>query len=84
MNDDEPPAGLSCNPTMQQLYDYLGGDLSDPVMSEFRSHLQLCPGCDDVFHFHQGLLHMVGSSCREEIPAELRRKLRESITRLFP
>jgi mycothiol system anti-sigma-R factor len=83
MDHDEPPTGISCNPTIEQLYDFMGGNLNDVKMSQFNSHLQLCPGCDDVFHFHQGLLNMLGSSCREEIPAELRQRLLDSITKLF-
>jgi mycothiol system anti-sigma-R factor len=83
MNDDEPPAGFTCNPSIEQLYDYMGGNLSEPKMSQFNTHLQLCSGCDDVFHFHQGLLTLLGNSCREELPLELRQRLLDSITRLF-
>ncbi len=84
--DEEPSSitpSINCNPTIEQLYDYMGGNLADTKMSEFGTHLALCPGCDDVFHFHQGLLNMLSSSCREEMPPELRQKLLDSITRLF-
>ena len=81
--DDESQAPLSCNPTLQELYDYLGGNLSESQRAQVQSHVVGCPGCDDVLHFHQGLISMIGSSCRSELPPEVRRRVLDSITKLF-
>ena len=82
--DTDPDAhpSWSCNPTLEELYHYIDGRLTEPQRSQFQSHLQLCTGCDDVVHFHLGLRSMLGS-CREEMPPEVRQRLLDSITKLF-
>jgi mycothiol system anti-sigma-R factor len=84
-----PPLGgaalgaLSCNPTLQQLYDFLDGRLDETEKSLLQSHFKMCTGCDDVFHFHAQLRTMIGVRCREEMPADVRQRLLDSITKLF-
>ncbi|MDH3300380.1 MAG: zf-HC2 domain-containing protein [Acidimicrobiia bacterium] len=79
---DEPTPTWSCNPTLEELYTYIDDRLGEPQRSQFQSHLQFCTGCDDIVHFHVGLKSMLGS-CREEMPAEVRQRLLDSITKLF-
>ncbi len=78
----EPIPTWTCNPSLEELYRYIDGRLAEPQRSEVRSHLQLCPGCDDVVHFHLGLRSMLGC-CREDMPPEVRQRLIDSITKLF-
>lgn len=81
-DDSEPATTWTCNPTLEDLYHYIDGRLTEPQHSQVRSHLQLCTGCDDVVHFHLGLKTMLGS-CREDMPPEVRQRLLDSITKLF-
>jgi len=81
-DEPEPECSVSCDPTIEELYSYIDGYLGEPRKTEFKSHLETCTGCDDVYHFHIGLRSMLGS-CREEMPADVRRRLLDSITKLF-
>lgn len=82
IDPEDPDPTLQCNPTLEELYQYIDGHLGEPRLSQFASHFQQCTGCDDVLHFHLGLKSMLGS-CREEMPPEVRQRLLDSITKLF-
>lgn len=73
---------LTCDPTAEELYHYIDGYLTEPRRSELRTHIETCPGCEDVYHFQLGLRTMLGS-CREELPPEVKQRLLESISKLF-
>lgn len=79
---DQPKPTWTCNPTLEELYGYIDNQFGEPRQTEFRSHLQMCTGCDDVVHFHLGLRSMLGS-CREDMPPEVKERLLNSITKLF-
>jgi len=79
---DDPKLTWTCNPTLDELYRYIDNQVDEPQQSEFKSHLSMCTGCDDIVHFHLGLRSMLGS-CREEMPPEVRQRLLDSITKLF-
>ncbi len=81
--DNESDRPFSCNPTVEELYNYIDGYLDDSQRAEFRSHLQRCNGCDDVYHFEVGLRSFIGSRVRQVMPPDARRRIMDSLENLF-
>ncbi len=81
-DSDEPDPTWRCDPTLEEVYRFISGRVSETEQSEFHHHLEDCPGCDDILHFHRSLRTMMGS-CREDMPPDVRQRLLDSITKLF-
>ena len=67
---------MDCTEVVQQLWDYLDGELTDDRMTAIRAHLKACKGCFPHFDFEQAFLEAVRRSKEEHAaPEELRRKV---------
>lgn len=70
---------MDCSEAIHQIYHYLDGELTDDKRSAIAHHLDLCPPCADGFDFEQELRVLIARKCRDDVPADLRRKIAEAI-----
>jgi anti-sigma factor (TIGR02949 family) len=72
MSDQSPAApgpvplkgGIDCRAALDQLWDYLDGELSPERMESVRTHLALCARCYPEHDFEKAFLDAVGN-CRK-------------------
>ncbi len=68
----EVPAGfLDCDQTIERLYSYLDGELTEERRVEIRRHLDLCGPCVGIFGFEAELRKVIASRCKDHVPDEL-------------
>ena len=71
---------MDCDGCLERLYSYLDRELSPVEVTEVRSHLDDCGGCEESFVIEERFLAKVRDSCHEDqAPAELRTRI---VTRL--
>jgi mycothiol system anti-sigma-R factor len=81
----EPPAGfVGCDETIEKLYFYLDGELTEQRRIEIARHLDLCGPCVGAYGFEQEVRRMLANRCQDRVPDALRervaRALREEST----
>lgn len=79
------PPGLGpmgCQPSLEEIYQYMDGYLDEAGQAKISSHLHNCGGCDDFYHFHTGLRDLLGLRCRSELPSDLPQRVFRAITEL--
>ena len=79
------PAGfVSCDETIERLYFYLDGELTEQRRIEIARHLDLCGPCVGAYGFEQEVRRMLANRCQDRVPDALRervaRALREEST----
>jgi mycothiol system anti-sigma-R factor len=78
---DEPHAE-ECVESLESLYVFLDGELTAERRTAIRSHLDGCLDCYGAYDFEAELRLVVSTSCREEVPDELRARVAEALHRL--
>jgi mycothiol system anti-sigma-R factor len=73
-------SGVDCNETIERLYHYLDGELTDERRVEIRRHLDECSPCLDAFDFEAELRVVIASRCKDHVPEELRRRVHDALT----
>ncbi len=68
-----------CNKTLQELYQYLDGDLTDDDRSHIQHHLDDCSPCLEAFDFEAELRQVVRNRCVDHVPDSLRARIAEAI-----
>ncbi len=69
---EEPLAGfVGCDETIERLYTYLDGDLTEQRRLEITRHLDLCGPCVGAYGFEAELRKVIASRCRDHVPEEL-------------
>lgn len=77
---------LSCDVSSEAVYRMMDGyfDGVDSGMKQvMSSHMDDCDCCTEVFQFQLRLRSVIGSGCREELPADVRQRVLDSINQLF-
>lgn len=71
---------MDCADCLERLYAYLDRELNPDEVTEVRTHLDDCGGCDDNFVIEERFLARVRDCCAEDkAPVELRTRI---VTRL--
>ncbi len=70
---------MDCDKAIYRVYHYLDGELTVWRRWTIKRHLHNCPPCSHGFDFEVELRQVVSSKCRDEAPAELRRRIAEAI-----
>jgi anti-sigma factor (TIGR02949 family) len=74
-----PPGGIDCEGVMQQLYEYIDGELDEETVEKIRKHLKLCKECYPHYDFERAFLSFLSDHGRTGAPPELRRKIFASL-----
>lgn len=68
----EPPAGfVGCDETIERLYVYLDGELTEERRTEIARHLDLCGPCVRAYGFEAELRKVIASRCKDRVPDSL-------------
>jgi len=70
---------VDCNETIERLYIYLDGELTDERRIEIKRHLDDCPPCLDAFDFEAELRQVIADRCKDRVPEALRRRIHEAL-----
>lgn len=73
---------LDCNAVMQQLWDYLDGELSEERREAIAEHLKMCNHCFPAFEFEAAFLKALAAA-RQDSPdtGALRERVLEALRR---
>ena len=72
-------SGVDCNETIERLYHYLDGELTEERRVEIRRHLDECSPCLDAFDFEAELRVVIASRCKDHVPEALRRRVHDAL-----
>ena len=78
MGPQEPE--VDCNGTIERLYHYLDGELTDERRSEIQQHLDDCGPCLGAFDFEADLRTLIANRCKDHVPDSLRQRVHDAIT----
>jgi mycothiol system anti-sigma-R factor len=62
---------LDCDETIERLYFYLDGELTEERRVEIRRHLDLCGPCVQAFGFETELRKVIANRCKDHVPDSL-------------
>ena len=72
-------AGADCEETIERLYHYLDGELTDERRADISRHLDECSPCLDAYDFEAELRHVIAHRCRDHVPETLLARVREAL-----
>jgi mycothiol system anti-sigma-R factor len=83
-SDPVPPVGgvagfVDCNETIERLYSYLDGELTDERRVEIARHLDMCGPCVDAFGFEAELRKVIANRCRDHVPDSLLQRVAQAL-----
>src|SRR5471030_782431 len=68
----EPPAFFfGCAETIERLYFYLDGELTEQRRIEITRHLDLCGPCVRAYGFDAQLRKVISTRCKDRVPDDL-------------
>jgi mycothiol system anti-sigma-R factor len=68
-------SGADCSDSIERLYHYLDGELTDERRAEIKRHLDECPPCGHAFDFESELRVVIASRCKDRVPDALRERI---------
>jgi len=77
MGTGEP--GADCSDSIERLYHYLDGELTEQRRAEIKRHLDECPPCLGAFDFEAELRTVIASRCKDRVPDALRERIRAAL-----
>ncbi len=72
-------AELDCDDTIERLYRYLDGELTDDRRANIKRHLDECAPCLGAFDFEAELRVVISSRCKDHVPDSLRERVHEAL-----
>lgn len=82
MGSEEPTGSEEpndCQESIERLYHYLDGELTDERRAEITQHLDDCSPCLEAFHFETELRRVIAQKCRDHVPDTLRARVRAAL-----
>ena len=76
MGSEEP---TDCQESIERLYHYLDGELTEQRRAEIQQHLDDCSPCLEAFHFEFELRRVIAQKCRDHVPDSLRARVRSAL-----
>jgi anti-sigma factor (TIGR02949 family) len=75
--------GIDCRTALEQLWEYLDGELSADRMEAVRTHVALCAKCYPQYDFEKAFLEAV-NTCRQSqcISHRMRGKIMDALSRI--
>jgi mycothiol system anti-sigma-R factor len=74
-----PPGFVGCDETIERLYFYLDGELTEERRVEITRHLDLCGPCVDAYGFEAELRKVIATRCKDHVPDELLTRVAEAL-----
>lgn len=71
--------GHDCDDALQELYEFLDGELTPDRRARIEQHLESCPPCFEGFDFEAELRVVVARKCQEQVPDVLRQRIADAI-----
>ncbi len=68
-----------CNQTIERLYHFLDGELTEERRKAIQHHLDECHPCLEAFDFEADLRKVIASKCRDKVPDSLREKVADAL-----
>ena len=68
-----------CKESLEELYSFLDGELTEERRAHIQAHLEGCPPCFEAFDFEAELKIVVSSRCREHVPESLKDRIARAI-----
>jgi mycothiol system anti-sigma-R factor len=68
-----------CSDTIERLYQYLDGELTDERRAQIQVHLEECSPCFQAVGFERELRVVIANKCRDRVPDELRERIRGAL-----
>jgi mycothiol system anti-sigma-R factor len=72
---------VGCDETIERLYTYLDGELTEQRRLEITRHLDLCGPCVGAYGFEAELRKVIASRCRERVPDDLITRVADALSR---
>jgi mycothiol system anti-sigma-R factor len=76
MGSEEP---ADCQETIERLYHYLDGELTEERRRLIQRHLDDCSPCLGAYGFERELRRVIAEKCRERVPESLMAKVRAAL-----
>ena len=76
MGSEEP---ADCEETIERLYHYLDGELTDERRAVIKVHLDECSPCLDAYDFEAELRRVIAQRCRDHVPESLLARVRAAL-----
>ena len=73
---------MDCDGAVGRVYHYLDGELTVWKRQAITRHLDECPPCAEGFYFEIEIRRVISTRCRDEAPAELRRRIVEKLKQI--
>ena len=78
--DAHAPAGfIGCDETIERLYFYLDGELTEERRIEISRHLDMCGPCVGAYGFESELRRVVANRCKDHVPEALIGRVAEAL-----
>ena len=78
--DAHAPAGfVGCDETIERLYFYLDGELTEERRIEITRHLDMCGPCVGAYGFEAELRRVVANRCKDHVPETLIVRVAEAL-----
>ena len=82
-SDDPCAANPSdCKEAVEQLYEFLDGELTPEKRSSISDHIDACGHCLDAYEFHTDLKAVISEKCRTDLPLGLRDRVFDALRAL--
>jgi mycothiol system anti-sigma-R factor len=70
---------VGCDETIERLYFYLDGELTEQRRVEIKRHLDLCGPCVGAYGFEAELRKVVANRCKDHVPEALIERVAEAL-----
>jgi len=72
-------SGMDCDGTIERLYRFLDGELTEDRRREIQHHLDDCSPCLEAFDFEAELRVVIANRCKDHVPDALRQRVRDAL-----
>lgn len=71
-----------CKDAVEQLYEFLDGELTPEKRASISRHIDACGHCLDAYEFHTELKTVISKKCHTDLPVGLRDRVFDALRAL--
>jgi len=71
--------GADCGETIERLYQFIDGELTEERRVQIQVHLEGCSSCYQAVDFERELRIVVANRCRDRVPEDLRVRIKQAL-----